>query len=166
MSTPFDDSLHPRGEGGRFSSKEHGEADITLGDTAAGTAPTAVAERSDLPVSSEAEPQIALARRATAEELWNLIDDDETDPHALTEAAINLNLASDQIVALADHSQPVLVRRAVATLPHSGVADIASHDPDVFVRMTALGGWDLSPTNRQRLLRDPVLIKIRRVVAH
>lgn len=72
------------------------------------------------------------------------------------DAASTGHLTRDQARQLADpDTQHPAVRQAAARQLYPGAAQLASRDPNPFVRMISRHGWDLPEGDRQRLSADP-----------
>lgn len=86
-------------------------------------------------------------------------------PEALQLEASSPNLSLSDWERFSSHDQPSGVRLAAANSLRPGAADRAAEDPDPIVRMSAVGGWDLSPANERRLSQDPMVQRIAEFIA-
>ena len=131
----------PRDGIGRFSEHLHGEPGLNL---SAGV---------------ESVPDLSGIAEADADTIREIARS-TSDPLVKAELTSNPRIPDDVLEELADPSERVDVRLAVANTGYPGAADRAAKDPHPLVRASAYGSWDLSEENRKRLAEDPGVKKV------
>lgn len=144
MDSTFDEK-HPRGQAGRFAEKQ-----------------TAEPAGLDLSIPTGSGVSTVEVLKASADELWDVIE--SADTTAKVAAAYAANLTPEQEKFLADHAQPFPARLAVATRFSPGCARRAAADPDPVVRARALDGFDLDADVAAALAADPSVARVRELL--
>lgn len=145
MTHHFREMQHPRGDGGRFTTKPAGEADLELG-----------------PSTPEELPDSATVISAGPGDLDEYVYHDSWEVRA--DATANPHLTDAHVEHLTDPGQPVGVRAGMAMSWRPGVARRLADDPSPTVRAMASESWEYTSADRARLASDPAVARIRELL--